>query len=120
MFYITLYVPCFIIAAAMASTVITALIRGHRFAFGYEGIIRAATVRILPARLPEWINPRVQVLQQPSYSGKKKNERVHSAYYTDPSILTEIIGWIHGSRKDTTQILDGGSNKNRTPHYLLQ
>jgi hypothetical protein len=91
-------IACLYPTAILASLLITSLLaftRGNRYAFGWIGFLGAALLDIQPMPVPKAANcVPVSLVKRP---GSRLTSLTHSSYYSDPSVLREIVSFLRGS-----------------------
>jgi pimeloyl-ACP methyl ester carboxylesterase len=83
--------------ASASLLLIPIFFRGHRWAFGWMGILGAALVEVRPTAVPEATDEAdigILAIQDPR---TRILTLVHSSYYSNPSVLSQITSFLNGS-----------------------
>jgi hypothetical protein len=103
--YVALAVTLVITLGPLFATLFAASLRRAPFAFGWEGLVAASTVRIQPSHIPPWNenkNFSMQYLPNPSVRGYR-----HSFFYKDERVINDVATWIRLSlRNDSYSTLE--------------
>lgn len=90
--------PLITVVAPLIIAPLVAILRGNRLAFGYEGIVGAATLHIEPNSLPKsWrlTRPdRLLAMTPPTLRGLR-----HSFFYENPAVINACSNWMCGKSK---------------------
>jgi pimeloyl-ACP methyl ester carboxylesterase len=109
-----LLVSLIILVTPLIIVPLVASIRGSRLAFGYEGVISAATLRFKPAAIPPWADSRhhqqIGCLPPKNLRGLR-----HSMFYTDGGIITACAEWIVANRSIPFSESQNSSNLEAEP-----
>ncbi|MBH3426178.1 esterase/lipase family protein [Pseudomonas alkylphenolica] len=92
-----LWVSFIVLVAPLVVAPLVSVIRGSRLAFGFEGVISAATLRIKPVAIPLWANSQnhqqIGCLPPKNLRGLR-----HSMFYADDGLITACAEWIAANR----------------------
>ena len=92
-FYALMLVPLVILTMPLFAIIMNVIIRG--ITFGYEGLLRSATVRIIVSALPAWqqqAGSRHFSLQIP------RSKFRHSSFYQDRDLIQACLEWLSQRR----------------------
>lgn len=82
----------FVIVGPVLISIINGVVRGAPFAFGYEGFLGGATLRIKPVSTPAWALQRGS--QQLGHTPSRDLRRLrHSSFYSDPTVVRTFVSW---------------------------
>ncbi len=85
--------PLMILVSPIVITPIVAFLRGNPVAFGYEGMLGAATLHIEPSHIPQWAmrgaHEQFVALSTPGLRGLR-----HSSFYDNDTVIHACADWI--------------------------
>jgi hypothetical protein len=85
----------------MVSVPFSTVVRGHEFAFGWEGFLGNLVLQIRPSTRPKWAVPlgsRIVELSPDRTKGLR-----HSSIYEDDILIDELVAWLTGKHPCRSQ-----------------
>jgi hypothetical protein len=100
---VSVFLAMFVVLAPPLIALFVSLVRGSPMAFGYEGVVWGATLRITPTALPTWSqtvgSAHLNLVASPGLRGLR-----HSSFYGDAAVIEGTLGWMAGDKLAISRI----------------